>query len=724
MQQLGSFHLILLAVLLLVLAIPVRVGALELPGSDQLIEQRWIDSWQQTSKDEPKYFNRLVLSDSAYLKQHANNPIDWYPWSDTAFARATKENKLIVLSIGYASCHWCHVMEAESFSDLEVAIALNQSFVSIKVDREQLPDIDAYYTMVVETIKGESGWPMTVILTPDRKPVFAANYLGKTQLLTVLKRLDRFWREKPETLEENALLISGEIEQRKRQRLNRYSKPDVAWEIQAQNRLLASIDKIHGGFGKARKFPSELKLQFLLNAYKSDSTGDLKKTLIQQLNTTMNSGLSDLVFGGVFRYTTDRQMSRPHFEKMLYNQALSVTLFTDAATWLGKPVYKKFADSIVHFADQYMRLEDGGYAAAIDADHNGREGAYYLWPASDLDDLPPGITKVPFKDDYYLYGPPVDLEMSSWQSRMRQFRNTAPRKIGNRVTAWNALWIVALLQVEKRSDAASLAEVIWTNAWRQGRLYRMRGQPGFLDDYSYLSDALWQLYLHTGNDKWKSRARLLDEKILELFYREGTLIYGSNEPEDQYALDFYQDKELSSPLAAVLKSFENHQTELEFIEAYESIKADAYEAIGGRPEYHLSLLQQNLVYAESKHIIAKGRGIISLNATGETGQWRMVLKLDPDWHVNASEVFDENLIPMQVLGDDDTLNIRYPAGSTIVAEFSEKPLNIYSEQVKIDITSPVASKQISLRVKLQACSSRVCLLPETFTLKSFMNGSE
>jgi len=321
MQQLGSFHLILLAVLLLVLAIPVRVGALELPGSDQLIEQRWIDSWQQTSKDEPKYFNRLVLSDSAYLKQHANNPIDWYPWSDTAFARATKENKLIVLSIGYASCHWCHVMEAESFSDLEVAIALNQSFVSIKVDREQLPDIDAYYTMVVETIKGESGWPMTVILTPDRKPVFAANYLGKTQLLTVLKRLDRFWREKPETLEENALLISGEIEQRKRQRLNRYSKPDVAWEIQAQNRLLASIDKIHGGFGKARKFPSELKLQFLLNAYKSDSTGDLKKTLIQQLNTTMNSGLSDLVFGGVFRYTTDRQMSRPHFEKMLYIQA-------------------------------------------------------------------------------------------------------------------------------------------------------------------------------------------------------------------------------------------------------------------------------------------------------------------------------------------------------------------------------------------------------------------
>jgi len=691
-----------------------------LPGSGQPIEQAWLDRWRMRASDKPEFINRLVLSDSAYLTQHADNPIDWYPWNEAAFARAKDENKLIFLSIGYASCHWCHVMEAESFSDLEVAVALNQAFVSIKVDREQLPDIDAYYTLVVETIKGESGWPMTVVLTPDRKPVFAANYLGKEQLLTVLKRLDKFWRETPRLLEENARLFAGEIEQRSRRRSISNIKPDVPWEVQAQKRLLAGIDTVHGGFGHSNKFPDELKLQFLLNVYKSEPAQDLKKTLIRQLDNVMNSGLSDVVFGGVFRYTTDREMTRPHFEKMLYNQALVVTLFADAANWLEKPVYRQYADSVIRFVNRYMRLDGGGFAAAIDADHDGREGAYYLWTGSALDDLPAGISKTSVGDnEYYLYGPPVGLEVRAWQSRLRQSRNTAPRKIENRLTAWNALWIAALLQAGETAQAISLAEVIWTSAWDQNQLYRMRGQHGFLDDYSYLSNAMWQLYLRTGGSEWKRRARLLDRKIFDLFYRQGSLSYASRKPEEQYAINVYQDKELPSPLAAVLKSFSNHQTELEFIEAYDSLKADAYAAIGNRPEYYLSLVQQNLAYSASEHVIAKGRGMISLRAADRAGQWQLVLKLDPDWHVNAAEVFDRNLVPMQVLSDDNNLNIRYPAGSAMDAEFSETPPNIYSDKVMVDIISPPVLKQISLRVKLQACSSRVCLLPEVLRLHAF-----
>ncbi len=720
MQRILKFFLLSQVFLLTFLPSPGHTTTRLLPGSDQAIELAWLDRWREMATDKPEFINRLVLSDSAYLTQHADNPIDWHPWAEAAFARAEGENKLIFLSIGYASCHWCHVMEAESFSDLEVAVALNRAFVSIKVDREQLPDIDAYYTLVVETIKGESGWPMTVVLTPDRKPVFAANYLGKQQLLTVLKRLDKIWQETPELLQENARLFSGEIEQRSRRHSISNTGPDIPWEVQVQSRLLAGIDKVYGGFGHDHKFPDELKLQFLLNVYKSEQTGDLRETLIQQLNTIMNSGLSDLVFGGVFRYTTDREMTRPHFEKMLYNQALVVALFSDAANWLEKPVYRQYAGSIIRFVNQYMRLEDGGYAAAIDADHDGKEGAYYLWPASSLGDLPAGISKVSFADDdYFLYGPPVGLALSSWQSRMRQARNTAPRKIENRVTAWNALWISALLQAGETAEAISLAEAIWSSAWYQSQLHRMRGQPGFLDDYSYLSNAMWQLYLQTGGSEWKRRARLLDRKILDLFYREGNLSYGDRKSEVQYAIDVYQDKELPSPLAAVLKSFSNHQTELEFIEAYDSLKADAFMAIGNRPEYNLSLVQQKLAYAVSEDIIAKGRGMISLRAADKAGQWQLVLKLDPDWHVNAAEVFDQNLVPMRVLSDDDILSIRYPAGSTMDAEFSDIPLNIYSEQVTVDITSPLVEKQISLRVKLQACSSRVCLLPEELSLHAF-----
>ena len=694
-----------------------------LPGSNQQVEQSWIDAWPQISKEKSKYVNRLVLSDSAYLKQHANNPIDWFPWSDAAFSRAVQENKLIVLSIGYASCHWCHVMEAESFSDIEVAVALNKSYISIKVDREQLPDIDAYYTMVVETIKGESGWPMTVILTPDRKPVFAANYLDKAQLLTVLSRLDSFWRETPTVLAENANLFSNEIKQRSKRRSNGNIKPDVPWEVRATKRLLASIDSVYGGFGKGNKFPDELKLQFLLNVFKSDQDEGLKNILIQQLDTIMNSGLSDLVFGGVFRYTTDREMTRPHFEKMLYNQALSVSLFADAANWLEKPGYSQHADSIVRFTNRYMRLEDGGFAAAIDADHNGTEGAYYLWPKSTLNDLPTDISKVAFGDDrFFLYGPAMGAEKSSWRSQMQLSRDSSPRRIENRVTAWNALWISALLQAGKDDEAISLADLIWKSAWIQGELYRMRGQPGFLDDYSYLSNAFWRLYLQTGDSDWKSRARLLDAKILGLFYREGAISYGSGQSREQYSIDIYQDKELPGPLAAVLTSFNNHQTELEFIEAYEALKAEAYEVIGNRPEYHLSLVQQNLAYGVSEDIIAKGRGMIYLRATDEPGQWQLVLKLDPDWHINASQVFDKSLVPLQVLGDKEKLDIHYPAGSAMDAEFSDEPLNIYSDEVRLDIISPSESGQISLRVKLQACSSRVCLLPETVLLKAFKTG--
>jgi len=696
---------------------PANADELLLPGSRQTIEESWKEHWRQGSEKKAPYLNRLILSDSVYLRQHADNPIDWYPWQEAALARAVEENKLIFLSIGYASCHWCHVMETESFSDTEVATVLNQSFVSIKVDREQLPDIDAYYNLVVETIKGESGWPITLILLPDLSPAFAANYLDRQKLLTVITRMGSYWREQPETLKQNADLLAGEVTQRVRHRRQARAPLDKSWADDALRRLLASIDLVNGGFGADNKFPNELKLKFLLNTYKQKKSVELKETLISQLDAIMSGGLSDVIFGGIFRYTTDRQMSRPHFEKMLYNQALVVSLFSDAAHWLEKPEYARFAASVIDFSKTWLRLDNGTYAAAIDADYHGQEGGYYLWSERALKDAPPGTHQVSFGEDlHYIYGVPATGEHQEWLIRLQQLRETPPRVIDNQVTAWNALWLSALLEAGEINEAISLAEALWAGSWSNGHLYRLGDQVGFLDDYSYLSNALWRLYLHTAESKWKVRARLLDQVILELFYQDGKLSYRNRNLQGEFPVDLYQDRELPSAMAATLKSFSYHQTELEFAEAYEALKADANAVIGVRPEHFVSLIQLDTKnQAAAQHVIAKGHGMISLRESTAPGHWLVNINLDENWHVNAAEVFDEYLIATQVSGEG-VININYPDGQRMTAEFSDEPLNVYSGRVKIKVSRSVDQAQEELLVQLQACSSRVCLLPESVRL--------
>ena len=713
----SSSRVIVSFALLILLAIPVQTRATLLPGSEQRVEQAWVDAWQKASTEEAQYVNRLALSDSAYLKQHANNPINWYPWADAAFARAKKHNQLILISIGYASCHWCHIMERESFSDIEVASVLNQWMVSIKVDREQQPDIDAYFTRAVETIKGDSGWPITMILLPDRTPVFAANYLSKSQLITAVTRLNQAWQEQPESLKQTGVLMSGEIDRRNQKAVKSNVQPEIPLAEDAEQRLLASVDPDFGGFGQDKKFPSELKLRFLLNRYKNSREAKLKKVLIGQLNAYMNGGLSDIVFGGVFRYTTDRQMTTPHFEKMLYNQALTVSLFSDAASWLDMPVYAQFAGSIVHFVNQYMRLTDGTFAAAIDADHKGLEGGYYLWPGQSTVGLGGDISRISFGNDlFYLYGPPA-AEGSAWKSGLVRLRAEAPRKIDNRLTSWNALWISALLDTGETEAATRLADTVWEKRWSENQLFRMKGQPGFLDDYSYLSKAFWHLYLKTMEPNWKSRARLLDSRMLDLFYQNSSISYRKDNAQGQYEIDLYQDSELPSSLGVALSVFSNHQTELKFIDAHETLSADATTAIGNRPEHYLTVIQSGEKNQTApEHIIANGHGMVSLRSGDEPGQWQLVFDLDENWHINASEVFDERLIPTQVIQTGQIHSIQYPEGENLTTSFSTEPLNVYSNRVLIPITAEEELAQLFFQLKFQACSEQICLLPERVRL--------
>ncbi len=329
--------------------------------------------------------NRLIHEQSPYLLQHAHNPVDWQPWDNQAFARATAANQLIFLSIGYATCHWCHVMERESFEDDEVAALLGRDFVAIKVDREERPDIDAFYMQVATHLTGQGGWPLTIIMTPDKVPLFAATYLpkrgrmGRPGLLELLPQIAAAWADHPDRLCRDA----GEFLARLAPTQDS-AEFDPALIGQAVARCRAEFDAEHGGFGGAPKFPRPHQLGFLLQRHALDGDAELLQMVEHTLVAMRNGGIYDQLGFGFHRYATDRQWLLPHFEKMLYDQAGLAEVYLQAFQLSGKPAYAATAREIFRYLLERMRDPAGGFHSAEDADTDGIEGATYLWTRAEL----------------------------------------------------------------------------------------------------------------------------------------------------------------------------------------------------------------------------------------------------------------------------------------------------------------------------------------------------
>ncbi|WP_191621223.1 thioredoxin domain-containing protein [Marinihelvus fidelis] len=656
----------------------------------------------------------LADSASAYLRQHADNPIDWQTWQPSVLDRAIDDNRLIFLSIGYASCHWCHVMEKESFSDADVGAVLDADFISIKVDREQQPDVDRWYSRVVQTLNGETGWPITVIMLPDRRPVLAANYLGRDELLTALDRLAAQWREAPEQLDSRAGLLATLLEPAS------LPEPPAAapdWPelmSQAESQMRARADTVFGGFGQAEKFPDETELAFLLDRYKLDPSPELEGLLTRQLDALMYGGLADPVFGGVFRYTTDREMTRPHFEKMLYNQALTAMLFIDAADLLGQARYRDFADDIVDFVNGALAMEDGRFAAAVDADHDGVEGGYYRWPASEGALLPTGVSAVEAgPGQVYLLGTSADPD---WTGRLANRRDAPPRVIDHPVTAWNGLWLLALLATDATDQARALGDVLWETSVSDGEVERMPGQPGFLDDYAVLSVAYWRLYLATLEPRWKSRAQVLDEVLLEQFIRDGEVRYAREDDSLPYPDSLAADTEQPAPLAFLAESFGYHFRDVRFANAQTRLLATANIRQGQAASF-ASMLRGQLEVPGKRAFMASGHGRVGLRPGEGDNRWWLDLDLEPGWHVNAATVNEPHLIPTTLTSQQGPLAPEWPAGEELLTSFSEVPLNVWSGAVRLPVRADVGrALQVVLRV--QACNDRVCLPPERLVLRA------
>jgi uncharacterized protein YyaL (SSP411 family) len=327
------------------------------------------------------FVNHLILSASPYLLQHAHNPVNWFEFSPEAFTQAQRENKPIFISIGYATCHWCHIMEVESFDEIDAAKILNQHFIAIKVDRELRPDVDATYMAVAQLLNGSGGWPLNVIVLPDGRAFFAGTYFPKQQLLQILNKTSNLWR----TDKTQIIRQASDIETRLNPvnpRSDEIIKPNLASIL---NQILTDeFDEFGGGFGQAPKFPNESILLFLLDAQRKNPTPQRLEIIHTTLEMMASGGLYDVVGGGFHRYAVDNAWIVPHFEKMLYNQARLALVYTRAYRLTRRALYRRIAQQTLDYVLGQMQGKNGGFFSATDADSAGKEGSFFVWSVDEI----------------------------------------------------------------------------------------------------------------------------------------------------------------------------------------------------------------------------------------------------------------------------------------------------------------------------------------------------
>ena len=510
-------------------------------------------------------FNSLKNETSPYLLQHASNPVDWYPWGPEALDKAKAENKPIFLSIGYSACHWCHVMAHESFENEEIAKIMNEKFISIKVDREERPDVDALYMKALVELTGHGGWPLSMFLTADQKPYLGGTYYppfakyNRPGFAEVLQQAHDLFTGDKDQLETRSQNILQKISQQ-----NRAGKaqgvPNDEMIRGAVDILLDRFDEDHGGFGSGMKFPEPTHYTLLLRHWAQ--TGDALNILDKSLTAMAEGGLFDQLGGGFHRYSTDRKWRVPHFEKMLYDNGLLAKLFLDIFQATKQDIYQVTARETFGWLLREMLSDEGAFYASQDADSEGKEGTWYTWELKEvLNLLGPKHAKV-FARAYglvprgHLDGRNVlhiserveqlaeaesipifeaDHILKKAKETLFQAREKRPKPERDEkiITAWNGLMITALAHGSSvlgdssyLESASRCAEFIWSKQWQAGKLLRVYkdGQSkinGCLDDYAYFLEGLIAIYEAGLDSRWIVRARELADAMIAEFWDEG-----------------------------------------------------------------------------------------------------------------------------------------------------------------------------------------------------------
>jgi uncharacterized protein YyaL (SSP411 family) len=503
----------------------------------------------------PRYTNRLVLQTSPYLLQHAHNPVNWYPWGEEAFADARRLGRPVFLSIGYSTCHWCHVMEEESFEDLEIATALNQQYICIKVDREERPDVDAVYMSAVQNLTGSGGWPMSVFLTADREPFFAGTYFpprdgargARHGFLTILRELHRTFSDNPDRVRQAATALVVRVKQDMEgggadggARSAGVVSPQAI--VAAVDYYKRSFDKGHGGLRRAPKFPSNLPVRLLLRYHRRTGDGEALQMATLTLEKMAAGGIYDQVGGGFHRYSTDERWLVPHFEKMLYDNALLAVAYAEAYQVTKRPVLARVVRETLDYVLREMTAPQGGFYSATDADSEGEEGKYFVWSAAELRSLLAGdadrfirhygvteggnfeghnILEVPNPDEAE-HAALAGARKTLYDARSKRIPPLRDEKV---LAAWNGLMISGLavggrvLDEPRYVEAAARAATFLLQELREGdRLARSwkdgrRQAHGFLEDQAFVAAGLLDLYEATFDGRWLREAAALVQAL-------------------------------------------------------------------------------------------------------------------------------------------------------------------------------------------------------------------
>ncbi|HWO43814.1 MAG TPA: thioredoxin domain-containing protein [Candidatus Eisenbacteria bacterium] len=512
--------------------------------------------------------NRLIHETSPYLLQHAHNPVDWYPWCEEAFEKARRENKPILLSIGYSACHWCHVMERESFENEAIAALMNEHFVNIKVDREERPDLDEIYMNAVQLLTGRGGWPMTVFLTPEGKPFYGGTYFppedryGVPGFPRILLGVASAYREKPHDVQRSVQQILAALERMSaaaEETRRAFSRDTLA---QAAERLAQLYDPNYGGFGKAPKFPNPGVYELLLRAYRRSKNKRYLDMVTHTLERMAHGGIYDQLGGGFHRYSVDEKWLVPHFEKMLYDNAQLVRIYAQAFRASGEETFKRVVEHTLAYVLREMRHPEGGFYSTQDADSEGEEGKFFLWTPAEVtrilgDDAGEIFCRIydvteegNFEGKNILHRilsieqaarlfrrDPGEIEALLRRAREKLFaereQRVKPFRDEKIIASWNGLMLsglAAAIEISPAADFIAAAEravgFFFTRMFRNGRLLHVYKDQkanllGYLDDYAFMAAGMLDLYEALLDRSYFDRAFELTERMIGDFWDEG-----------------------------------------------------------------------------------------------------------------------------------------------------------------------------------------------------------
>lgn len=708
--------------------------------------------------------NRLAQSDSPYLRMHAANPVDWYPWGDEAFEKARRENKPVFLSVGYSSCYWCRVAEETLYRDPAIAARMNAGFINVKVDREQRPDLDRLYMNATRLLGGSGGWPNNLFLTAERRPFFAGSYfppadddLGRPGFPTVLARIAEAWKSQRSEIERSAEKLAEIM----RQQATESAVPPAPTLLRqmARQALLKRVDTERGGLrtGGAAKFPQSPELGLLLG----DSNG--RFAVRKALDAMVLSAMRDHLGGGFHRYTVDPGWNQPHFEKMLYDNA---QLLKHLLTSGDDRLHRAAARETAAFLLRELQDHAGGFYASLDAVSNGREGAYYLWNEEEVravlgkqaDRFLAFYQLVPMPG--HLDDPAEALDESRSALRLRATRVAYGKKLTTRIddlapararllerranrlrpardekiiVAWNGLVIEALAMAGRQWDDPSLlraavraAERLWMDAWEPGSgrlrqaIFECRPQgEGFTEDYALFGSALLTLADATGESRWRQRAVEIADAMLRHFGRpDGGLAETRHGAELFAPADETGDGPYPAGVSAAYALLVRLAAlgEEKFQVPADRLLATLLPQVKRMPERWPALLaalppQANAI--RSPQPAEGSAGVVDVSARWQGERLIVGLTIAPGWHVNAHPASLDYLIPTRLKFEGAAPQAtRYPKAERFRAAFAQSELAVYSSATEIVADFSPSHRPARAWLTVQACNDEVCLPPE------------